>query len=47
MDDWKEATAPDGRTYYYNVVTKETTWTKPASKVETTEDKITRYLVRK
>lgn len=27
---WQEARAPDGRTYYYNAVTKETTWTKPA-----------------
>lgn len=26
---WQEARAPDGRTYYYNAVTKETTWTKP------------------
>ena len=27
---WQEARAPDGRTYYYNAMTKETTWTKPA-----------------
>lgn len=27
---WQEARAPDGRTYYYNVQTKETSWQKPA-----------------
>jgi len=27
---WQEARAPDGRTYYYNSATKETTWAKPA-----------------
>lgn len=27
---WLEARAPDGRSYYYNSVTKETSWTKPA-----------------
>ena len=27
---WQEATAPDGRKYYYNPVTKKTSWTKPA-----------------
>ncbi|KAG9788785.1 hypothetical protein KCU88_g1642, partial [Aureobasidium melanogenum] len=26
---WQEARAPDGRTYYYNTVTKATQWTKP------------------
>ncbi|KAF2748105.1 hypothetical protein M011DRAFT_401045 [Sporormia fimetaria CBS 119925] len=26
---WQEAKAADGRTYYYNTRTKETTWTKP------------------
>lgn len=26
---WQEARAPDGRTYYYNTQTKETTWQKP------------------
>ena len=26
---WKAATAPDGRTYYFNEVTNETTWTLP------------------
>lgn len=27
--NWKEARAPDGRIYYYNIVTKKTSWTKP------------------
>lgn len=27
---WKEAIAPDGRKYYYDSVTQQTTWTKPA-----------------
>lgn len=27
---WLEARAPDGRAYYYNSITKETSWTKPA-----------------
>lgn len=27
---WKQATAPDGRVYYYNSATKETSWTVPA-----------------
>ena len=27
---WQEARAPDGRTYYYNTQTKETSWSKPA-----------------
>lgn len=26
---WQEAKAPDGRTYFYNTVTRETSWTKP------------------
>ncbi|KAK4923092.1 U1 snRNP protein, partial [Elasticomyces elasticus] len=26
---WQEARAPDGRAYYYNTQTKETSWTKP------------------
>lgn len=28
--DWKENTTPDGRKYYYNSVTRETSWTKPS-----------------
>lgn len=27
---WREATAPDGRKYYFNPQTKKTSWTKPA-----------------
>jgi len=27
--EWLEALAPDGRTYYYNTVTRETSWSKP------------------
>ena len=28
---WKEYSAPDGRKYYFNSVTQENTWTKPAA----------------
>lgn len=31
-DEWREATAPDGRTYYWNIRTRETRWEKPAEK---------------
>lgn len=27
--DWKEFTAPDGRKYYYNKITKESRWSMP------------------
>jgi len=27
---WQEARNPEGRVYYYNTITKETQWTKPA-----------------
>ena len=30
MDVWTEHMAPDGRAYYYNVLTKESRWEKPA-----------------
>ena len=29
--EWNEAKAPDGRTYYFHTVTKETKWTRPAA----------------
>lgn len=28
-DAWTEHKAPDGRTYYYNAATKQSSWTKP------------------
>jgi len=30
-DEWKEAKAPTGHSYYYNLATKETTWERPAA----------------
>jgi chromosome segregation ATPase len=30
--DWKELKTEDGKTYYYNKITKETTWTNPFTK---------------
>lgn len=27
--DWSEHKAPDGRTYYYNAITKQSLWEKP------------------
>merc|ERR1719203_2197610 len=29
--DWKEATAEDGKKYYYNELTRETSWTPPGT----------------
>jgi Sec-independent protein translocase protein TatA len=29
--DWREATSPEGEPYYYNTVTKESTWERPSS----------------
>jgi len=29
QSDWTEHKAPDGRTYYYNSVTKQSLWEKP------------------
>jgi len=29
-ENWKQAQAPDGRKYYYNVETKERKWKKPS-----------------
>jgi pre-mRNA-processing factor 40 len=34
---WREATAPDGRVYYYNAQTKATQWTKPADMMSDAE----------
>jgi len=33
-DRWKEAVAPDGRKYYFNSVTKQTSWDKPIMNTE-------------
>ena len=30
MNVWTEHVAPDGRQYYYNALTGQSTWTKPA-----------------
>lgn len=29
--EWEPVTTADGRTYYYNPVTRETRWTRPSS----------------
>ena len=29
LAEWTEHKAPDGRTYYYNAITKQSSWTKP------------------
>jgi len=34
---WQEARAADGRAYYYNAITKETTWSKPAEMMNPVE----------
>lgn len=31
VQEWTEHKAPDGRTYYYNSVTKQSSWQKPDS----------------
>lgn len=28
-EQWTEHKAPDGRTYYYNTITKQSSWQKP------------------
>ncbi|EDO15924.1 hypothetical protein Kpol_480p11 [Vanderwaltozyma polyspora DSM 70294] len=37
---WKEFNAPDGRKYYYNIKSKESTWTKPDSLYDTEKGKV-------
>ena len=32
--EWQEATAADGRTYYYHPVTHETSWKKPVPSLQ-------------
>lgn len=34
MAEWQEALAPDGRTYYFNTETKETSWEDPRQSME-------------
>jgi pre-mRNA-processing factor 40 len=34
---WQEAKAPDGKTYYYNTITKVTKWEKPPEMMSETE----------
>jgi len=33
-DAWQEFTSPDGRKYYYNMVTQENTWNKPKALID-------------
>lgn len=35
--EWSEHKAPDGRTYYYNAVTKQSHWEKPEALKTPTE----------
>lgn len=44
MSEWEEAVADDGRVYYYNVRTQETSWEKPA---EQTADGVSEWSVFK
>lgn len=37
---WKEAKNPEGRTYYYNTITKATQWTKPVELMSAAEVRI-------
>ncbi|RHZ64097.1 hypothetical protein Glove_326g109 [Diversispora epigaea] len=38
MRVWTEHTSPDGRTYFYNIVTKQSTWDKP-DEIKTPEER--------
>jgi pre-mRNA-processing factor 40 len=40
---WKEFTAPDGRKYYYNRLTKESSWTVPEDMKKAREAAGTRH----
>jgi len=37
---WQEHRTPDGRTYYYNPITKVTQWTKPEEMMTAAEVRI-------
>lgn len=45
-DDWKEHTAPDGKTYYYNTRTRETSWILPGREGDTPDRKRVRVEVK-
>lgn len=42
-EQWSEHKAPDGRTYYYNSVTKQSSWQKPDQLKTSAEVRITNY----
>lgn len=41
--EWSEHKAPDGRTYYYNSITKQSHWEKPDALKSSAEVKFTFY----
>lgn len=45
-DDWKEHTAPDGRTYFYNTSTRETSWSNPSREGDAPDRKRARVEVK-